>query len=198
MSSEHQDELNWMAFSYIAGELPAEAASAFERRLADDQPARDAVCEAIALAERLLVAAPSANDLVRPVSATGTAFKHDTSSIRSRAVHALGWMIAGAVAATLFFWLVRPLGTMPIGPANPSLRGTEVARQHPAESLADPVAWPGCAQVANGRQTQNAGWWMPKPRPQHRSSTCRTRPTRLPGSSPRRRVPKKETSHESN
>src|SRR5258708_6551670 len=79
VSSEHEDELNWMAFCYIAGELPPEAASAFERRLADDQLARDAVCEAIALAERLLVAAPSTNHLVPPVSTTGTAFEHDTS-----------------------------------------------------------------------------------------------------------------------
>jgi hypothetical protein len=50
------------------------------------------------------------------------------------------------------------LGTMPIGPANPSLRGTEVARQHPAESLADPVAW--AKLQASSDWPSNAERWL--------------------------------------
>jgi hypothetical protein len=42
-----QDELDWLAFRYVAEELSADEADAFERLLADDQSARDAVSRAV-------------------------------------------------------------------------------------------------------------------------------------------------------
>lgn len=44
-----QDELAWLAFQYVAGELSVADADLFEERLADDQTAREAVAEAVAL-----------------------------------------------------------------------------------------------------------------------------------------------------
>lgn len=44
-----QDELTWQAFQYVAGELSATDADLFEERLADDQAAREAVAQAVAL-----------------------------------------------------------------------------------------------------------------------------------------------------
>lgn len=42
-------DLPWLAFRYVAGELDAAAAEAFERRLDEDQAAREAVAEAVSL-----------------------------------------------------------------------------------------------------------------------------------------------------
>lgn len=44
-----QDELAWLAFRYVAGELSDADADLFEDRLADDQTAREAVAEAVSL-----------------------------------------------------------------------------------------------------------------------------------------------------
>ncbi len=60
--SEHED-LNWLAFRYVAGELNAAELRAFETQLEDDQSAREAVARAceltccITAAERDRVAA---------------------------------------------------------------------------------------------------------------------------------------------
>lgn len=45
--SEQQNELDWLAFQYVAGELDAAEAEHFELRLADDQAAREAVACAV-------------------------------------------------------------------------------------------------------------------------------------------------------
>ena len=45
---EH-DDLAWLAFRYVAGELDADAESAFEARLDHDQAAREAVAGAVGL-----------------------------------------------------------------------------------------------------------------------------------------------------
>ena len=43
------DDLAWLAFRYVAGELDPEESAAFEHRLDREQPAREAVAEAVAL-----------------------------------------------------------------------------------------------------------------------------------------------------
>lgn len=55
---DQQNELDWLAFQYVAGELNTDAAEAFELRLADEQPAREAVARAIELTQ-LVAAAES-------------------------------------------------------------------------------------------------------------------------------------------
>ena len=54
--SESSD-LAWLAFRYVAGELTADDEHRFERRLADDQTAREAVEEAVALHEAIRLTA---------------------------------------------------------------------------------------------------------------------------------------------
>ena len=45
--NEHENDLGWTAFRYIAGELSSDEAEAFEVRLADDQAAREAVAASV-------------------------------------------------------------------------------------------------------------------------------------------------------
>jgi hypothetical protein len=51
------DELEWLAFRYVAGELTHEEESRFETRLAGDQAAREAVERAVELKESLFIVA---------------------------------------------------------------------------------------------------------------------------------------------
>jgi hypothetical protein len=55
MPLEPEPDLHWTAFLYISGDLPADEATSFEARLADDQEARDAVAEAVELAGALAI-----------------------------------------------------------------------------------------------------------------------------------------------
>lgn len=50
------DELLWLAFRYLADELPTAEAAAFELQLANEQPARDALAEIVALSEAVALA----------------------------------------------------------------------------------------------------------------------------------------------
>ena len=49
MTNLPQDELLWSAFRYVSGEMDADEQAAFESKLADDQSAREAVADAVAL-----------------------------------------------------------------------------------------------------------------------------------------------------
>ena len=51
------DELHWLAFRYVAGELAGDEQGQFERRLADDQLAREAVEHAFELRGALRIVA---------------------------------------------------------------------------------------------------------------------------------------------
>jgi hypothetical protein len=53
------DDLAWLAFRYVAGELDPEESAAFEQRLDRDQPAREAVAGAVALMAGVVHAAPA-------------------------------------------------------------------------------------------------------------------------------------------
>ncbi len=51
---DNHDELDWLAFRYIAGELTRAESEAFEQRLADDQTAREAVARAVMLTSAIV------------------------------------------------------------------------------------------------------------------------------------------------
>lgn len=53
------DELAWLAFQYVAGDLDPDESAAFEHRLDREQPAREAVAEAVALMAGVVRAAPA-------------------------------------------------------------------------------------------------------------------------------------------
>lgn len=85
--SDHNDELDWIAFRYVAGDMADGEAAAFEERLATTQPAREAVARAAELTQVVARAE-------RP---------------RPRRVwrHVAGWA-AAAAALGVGVWLVRP------------------------------------------------------------------------------------------
>lgn len=94
MESQHprwpSEELDWLAFCYVSGELLDDDRTAFEVRLADDQDA----CEAVARAVELMQAIVVAQSLGNPQLVT---------SVVSRGVinwrRRLAWMSMGATAA---------------------------------------------------------------------------------------------------
>ncbi len=53
------DDLAWLAFRYVAGDLDLDESAAFEHRLDRDQPAREAVAGAVALMVGVVRAAPA-------------------------------------------------------------------------------------------------------------------------------------------
>lgn len=59
-------DLHWTAFLYASGDLPPGDEAAFERRLAEDQSAREAVAEAVELAGALATLGPVAWSAPRP------------------------------------------------------------------------------------------------------------------------------------
>lgn len=50
------DEIAWQAFRYIAGEMPDDEQQRFAERLAEDQPAREAVAAAVEVAQATALA----------------------------------------------------------------------------------------------------------------------------------------------
>lgn len=56
--TDQRDELNWLAQQYVLGELDAEAAGAFEARLADDEAAGVALAQAVQLVAVLQTVQP--------------------------------------------------------------------------------------------------------------------------------------------
>jgi hypothetical protein len=82
-----QNELDWLAFAYVAGEMSAAAAEAFELRLAEEQPAREAVARAVELT-LVVAAAERREELAVTIHRPATAW-----STR------LAWMAVGGVAA---------------------------------------------------------------------------------------------------
>jgi len=58
MPIDPESDLQWTAFLYMSGDLPLAEATCFEARLADDPAARDALLEAVELAEALAVVGP--------------------------------------------------------------------------------------------------------------------------------------------
>lgn len=127
MADQEQDELDLAAFRYVAGEMTPDEAIGFEVRLADDQPAREAVSRAVALAERLAEAGPAASPLV--------ARRADYWW----AVAPLAWMTAGAAVALVGVSVLgRPFQPMVEAPPSISKRPS-VARLESAP--ADAAVW---------------------------------------------------------
>jgi hypothetical protein len=58
MPLEPESDLHWTAFLYVAGDLPPDESSSFERLLAEDQDAREAVASAVEMAQALAILGP--------------------------------------------------------------------------------------------------------------------------------------------
>jgi hypothetical protein len=131
--SDERDELDLLAFRYVAGEMTPDEAAALEARLADDQTARDAVSRAVGLAQLVASAAPP---VVEPASPAGK------SSLAWAAP--LAWMAIGAAAAVVAIGLLSP----PRGPAvNPPI-------VQPAGGPVDALVW---ARLQSDQEVTVAG-----------------------------------------
>jgi len=157
MSADHQGELDWLTFRYIAGEMTAQEASALELRLADDQEAREAVCRAVALAQRLADAGPPGRDYPHAVRSAGNPANRGVMRFQGRVARAVGWMTAGAVAATLAFWLAPSSGRVSTEPPLKSSGRFEAARAGPVERVPDAEAW-GLLQASDAWTAHTERW----------------------------------------
>ena len=107
-----------LALLYAAGELEAPAAAAFERRLADDQSARDALCSAVRMHQAMCGQPEPVPDRAyrKRVRARlrGPGWWKRIAAARSYAGHSSLWALAGAVAAAtaVVIWL-PPLTSTP-------------------------------------------------------------------------------------
>ncbi|MFQ5731265.1 MAG: hypothetical protein ACE5KM_04840, partial [Planctomycetaceae bacterium] len=91
-----RDDLEWTAFRYVANELSAEEAAAFEQRLADDQAAREAVARCVEMTHAVvaLAEAEEAHVLATP-SAAGS----------RRGVWSVVACVAAVAAVCSAFWI---------------------------------------------------------------------------------------------
>ena len=179
MSAEHQGELDWLAFRYVAGEMTAQEASELELRLADDQEAREAVCRAVGLAQRLADARPPEPDYTRPVGCASDPVSRGIMSFRGRVARAVGWMAAGAVAATLAFWLAPSSGRVSTEPALESSGRFEAARAGPVERVPDAEAW-GLLQASDAWTAHTERWLSEAKSPIANDSPDPRNPPRVP------------------
>jgi hypothetical protein len=92
---ERDSELDWLAFCYAAGELSDADTEAFEARLAEEQPAREALARAVELTQTVAAAEAKTGDFVLPAA-------HTPHNWNTR----LSWMAIGGLASLLLamFW----------------------------------------------------------------------------------------------
>ena len=143
-SHECENELDWSAFCYAAGEMNAAEAAAFELRLADDQAAREALARAVELTQVVASA-----ESLQPV----VALRSQSSSQSSQWSRRLGWMAIGSAASLLVALLWSGAGSWFAG----SWRGGETVASGDQSRLAD--AWSRTRQeLADG----DSDLWYPK------------------------------------
>lgn len=80
-----RDDLDWLAFRYVAGELAGDEAARFEEWLATDQAPREAVARAVEIAQAVIV--------LEPESTRSSRNKRRETTARLR------WGVCGAAAA---------------------------------------------------------------------------------------------------
>jgi hypothetical protein len=84
---ECHNELDWAAFCYLAGEMSPAETEQFEARLADEQPAREALARAVELTQVVAAAESTEHALVVP------------ESNQSNWMTRLSWMAVGGLAS---------------------------------------------------------------------------------------------------
>lgn len=91
-NNQTESDREWLAFRYIAGELSGDETAAFEAELESSQAAREAVARAVELSQAVAIAESQEVELVKAAS------KH---SRRKSWIFGIGWIAAGAVAASV-------------------------------------------------------------------------------------------------
>ncbi|MAG92837.1 MAG: hypothetical protein CMJ48_03710 [Planctomycetaceae bacterium] len=98
MSDSEKNDLDWLAFRYVAAEMTRAEAESFETLLADEQSAREAVAVAVELTQAVAY--------VVPVPAAAS-----RASVSVRSYYAAFLAVAAAVAAGLLFAFSTPMRT---------------------------------------------------------------------------------------
>jgi hypothetical protein len=111
------DELDWLAFCFVAGEMDDRQRAEFEHRLADDQGAREAVARAVELCQAAAVVDAQEHQRPMPQITVGTA-----SWPRS-----LAWLSIGASAALVLAAAGMQLDTIKTWFTPPPVNRTDLA-----------------------------------------------------------------------
>jgi anti-sigma-K factor RskA len=101
------------AFLYVSGEMDAAEAAAFERRLGEEQPLREALCQAVELMRTLeglapLAPRPAYRQHVRRRLRAGQGLWRWITGQRTYRGHPAVWSGLGAAAALLMVFLALP------------------------------------------------------------------------------------------
>jgi hypothetical protein len=140
MTPDHTNDLDWLAFSYAAGELTPTEAEQFELRLADDQLAREALARAVELCQVVTAAETQTGNYVTPAAKTQVAWNDR-----------LSWMAIGGLASLL----VALLWTGVVGPT------WHTAQLHSFSKRNLAFAWTETrSEIASVRE---AGYWPAVP-----------------------------------
>ena len=126
--SHPENDRDWLAFRYVAGELSGEEAAAFEAELETSQVSREAVARAVELTHAVAIAEFHGVALVE--SAT-------RPSPRKSWTYGIVWMGAGAVAASVagaVWWNMQSPAT---GTSELAERWTEARSVEPAPTAID-------------------------------------------------------------
>jgi anti-sigma factor RsiW len=89
-----ESDVCWLALRYVSGEMGPDEAEAFERRLDQDQAAREAVAEAVALAGAIAALSP-ADRVVLPSPLARRPFRMVVGGLALAAAASLAWMLVG-------------------------------------------------------------------------------------------------------
>jgi len=136
-----------LAFLYANGELDAEAKAAFERRLGEEQPLREALCQAVELMRTLeglapLVPPPAYRQRVRQrLQPTGGWWRG-----RTYGGHPVFWSGLGAAAALLAVFAFPP-GWLPMRRPAPSVEPVAKEQSHSTEPETPREALAGLATI---------------------------------------------------
>jgi hypothetical protein len=106
----HDDDLDWLAFCYVAGELDDADRAAFEQLLGESQTARERLAEAVAVVEGVAAcaAAPGAASHEVATNVVGAARRCDLH--RGPLLRPIAWLSLAAAVLVAAIWLGRRPG----------------------------------------------------------------------------------------
>jgi hypothetical protein len=99
MSDIQQNDYDWLAFRYVAGEMTPDEVAEFEGLLGENQPAREAVAAAVQLSQTVELAATKVQPDSKPLVVTSPSGR-SALSWRQRIV----WASIGAAASLFIAW----------------------------------------------------------------------------------------------
>jgi hypothetical protein len=148
------DELDWLAFRYVAGEMTADEEERFEERLARDQLAREAVDHAVELNEAIrLVASESAPVIASRVRHSGS---REGRAIRRSMAWGTAALACLALVACLV-WLTSGSHQGPVARGDRESQGPEFSPSSLQDRTA--LAWAGLRHERHGQSLSAEGPW---------------------------------------